>query len=501
VAGDKAFSWEKEFPSVFPPLEGDQGGGQSQKSGFDVVIGNPPYGILMDKQTQIYYTNNFPLTTYKTNLYVLFVERMLQIFEKGVIHFIIPKSLLFNTYYSSIRKELLVKTEVNEILTINEEVFEDAEVGGSLLLKFTIKREVYNDNEIELISASKVNEFISRVGLTMNSVKQSDFLKVPNYEISITSKNTRPILFKLSKFGQLKDHYNLKNGLNPGNIKDVLISDRKETENHKKIIWGKDISKYKVQWSGQFIDYDKNIVERISLNDVKSKTGMNKQNKIDFALRSSDLFEIKKIVIRKTGDSLIAGIDNNNFYFDTLVHGIYEKNEKYPLESLLCILNSKPATLFYRLLHDIKGKIFAKISLDNLASFPFPKMKNETNKTFSSLAIKREMAESELDKISSKFIYYFTKKYLIFKIPTKLSNWYELDFPDFIKELNKVIKTAKGTPLTKKDEFEWMELFEENKKKALALKAEIDQTDKKIDQMVYELYGLTEEEIKIVENS
>lgn len=44
-----------------------------------------------------------------------------------------------------------------------------------------------------------------------------------------------------------------------------------------------------------------------------------------------------------------------------------------------------------------------------------------------------------------------------------------------------------------------MVFIEENKQKALALKAEIDQTDKEIDQMVYELYGLTEEEIKIVE--
>jgi hypothetical protein len=56
-------------------------------------------------------------------------------------------------------------------------------------------------------------------------------------------------------------------------------------------------------------------------------------------------------------------------------------------------------------------------------------------------------------------------------------------------------------PLTKKDEFEWMELFEENKKKALELKFQIDQTDKEIDRMVYALYGLTEEEIQIVENS
>lgn len=44
-----------------------------------------------------------------------------------------------------------------------------------------------------------------------------------------------------------------------------------------------------------------------------------------------------------------------------------------------------------------------------------------------------------------------------------------------------------------------MNLFDNNKKKALEIKAEIDITDKEIDQMVYELYGLTEEEIKIVE--
>ncbi len=44
-----------------------------------------------------------------------------------------------------------------------------------------------------------------------------------------------------------------------------------------------------------------------------------------------------------------------------------------------------------------------------------------------------------------------------------------------------------------------MDLFEDNKKKALEIKSEIYKIDKEIDQMVYALYGLTEEEIKIVE--
>lgn len=94
--------------------------------------------------------------------------------------------------------------------------------------------------------------------------------------------------------------------------------------------------------------------------------------------------------------------------------------------------------------------------------------------------------QKNLQTRTQKLSTYISSQYQLEKLSGKLSAWYELDFSDIIKELNKAIKAAKGTPLSKKDEFEWMELFEENKQKALALKAEIDRTDKEIDQMVYE---------------
>ncbi len=55
--------------------------------------------------------------------------------------------------------------------------------------------------------------------------------------------------------------------------------------------------------------------------------------------------------------------------------------------------------------------------------------------------------------------------------------------------------------LSLNEEAEWMGYFNEQKQKAQELKAEIDKTDNEIDQMVYELYGLTEEEINIVEEA
>jgi hypothetical protein len=55
-----------------------------------------------------------------------------------------------------------------------------------------------------------------------------------------------------------------------------------------------------------------------------------------------------------------------------------------------------------------------------------------------------------------------------------------------------------GITLSSKDEEKWLDRFDRLKKEALGIKAAIDSTDKQIDRMVYELYVLTAEEIKIV---
>ena len=64
----------------------------------------------------------------------------------------------------------------------------------------------------------------------------------------------------------------------------------------------------------------------------------------------------------------------------------------------------------------------------------------------------------------------------------------------FLGELSKA-----KVKLSLSEEAEWMTYFNEQKAKALALQADITRLDRDIDALVYELYGLTEEEIRIVE--
>jgi hypothetical protein len=88
------------------------------------------------------------------------------------------------------------------------------------------------------------------------------------------------------------------------------------------------------------------------------------------------------------------------------------------------------------------------------------------------------------------------RKFDLEELPNKLQNWFQCSYSVFILELSK-----KKIKLSLSQEAEWEDYFVQESKKALELKAKIDSTDKEIDRMVYELYGLTEEEIKIIEQS
>jgi hypothetical protein len=177
------------------------------------------------------------------------------------------------------------------------------------------------------------------------------------------------------------------------------------------------------------------------------------------------------------------------------------KNDLISLKFLTVIFNSSLAKLWiwYNCPELIGGtREIRKIYFEH---FPVPQANPEQIEKLEQWATERiELTKKSL-KTSSKFIKYLYSQFAIEKLSTKLQNWYDLDFGDFIKELNKAIKKAGGEKLTKLDEMDWMDVFETKKAEAQNLKAEIDKTDNEIDHLVYALYGLSEAEIQIVETA
>lgn len=94
---------------------------------------------------------------------------------------------------------------------------------------------------------------------------------------------------------------------------------------------------------------------------------------------------------------------------------------------------------------------------------------------------------------SSSFLRNIQAKYSVSKITRKLEKWWELDFAEFLKETKISISLA--------EQEELMSYFETRRTEVRAIDVEIRKTDTEIDNMVFDLYGLTEEERQVVLHS
>jgi hypothetical protein len=456
VAGEKAFSWEKEFPDVFA------------KGGFDVIIGNPPYVLCQPSNTienVLEYYKGFKVASYKIDLFHLFFEKSINILSnKGYLGFITPNTYLTNKYILPLRNFILNKTDIEVIVNHEENVFIDANVDVATIILNTNKKPI---NNIGLFKTTNNNFHF--IGVK----SQIDFLNDPDNIFNIKPD----FVFKFKKCVALGQIYNSYFGIQAYDRKSS-ISEVKIDENYLPLIDGSDIIPGRYVFSSKFFHFvDSNI-----------KSGG------DFNVYSRD-----RILVRQIGKTPVVGLSKSNFLASNTLYSLYPKNDKYKLLYIYSILNSNLIKAYWLSKYSDGKLLFPKIKGYQIKELPIKILDLNRQEIFEIRMNHLIQLNQDFDLVQNKFSAFFSGKYQFLKLSGKLEKWYELSFVDFIKELNKAIKTAKGTPLTKKDEFEWMELFEDNKKKALALKAEIDKTDKEIDQMVYELYGLTEEEIKIVE--
>jgi transketolase len=99
------------------------------------------------------------------------------------------------------------------------------------------------------------------------------------------------------------------------------------------------------------------------------------------------------------------------------------------------------------------------------------------------------------DEKKGKFIRRVLSTFKLDNQSKKLDSFWKLSFDDFQKKVYRLSK--KKLSLTEQDE--WEDYFNDYKEELTELQQKIGETDKAIDQMVYQLYELTPEEIKIIE--
>ena len=151
---------------------------------------------------------------------------------------------------------------------------------------------------------------------------------------------------------------------------------------------------------------------------------------------------------------------------------------------------------YYKFLVPEEGRTFAEVKAVNLKRLPIVNFEFNQEPFIQKADLMLEL-NKKLQELKQNFI----NELNLDKVSTKLQKFEELDFDDFVKEYAKAKKLKFADKLEERNfKNEWQRLFENDKKEVLEIQNQINITDKEIDQMVYKLYDLTPDEIKIVEN-
>ncbi|OGU11801.1 MAG: hypothetical protein A2X61_06015 [Ignavibacteria bacterium GWB2_35_12] len=485
------FDWEEQFPFI------------KEKGGFDAVIGNPPYlrvqGLQEYHSNIIQYLKNYykSASTGNFDIYVIFIEKGFSLLnDRGYFGFIVPHKFFPSQFGENIRELITSKNALEEIVHFgSNKVFEQADTYTCLLFLSKKKNKEFKiiefgsgadlESELNLIAKSKNKESNKfKIGFINHPEKSKD-------KWSFKSGETGGLIDKLlnSNFPKLNeitekifvglqtsadDIYVLKvkdnKYLNYKNLKSFKLFSKslnEEVEIEKGLIkpflMGRDVYRYDDPIFRNYVIFPYTIINNSAVimakENIKEKfpngwhyllenrkvlegreNGKMNHDKFYAYIYPKNLayFEQEKILIRELGDKPNMFFDNENFYHTAKIYSLLLK-DKSNLNYLymLGILNSKILNFFIKNTSEIWGTSH-KFKTQFLNPFPIPNLTDRKVK---------------IDMVS---------------------------LVDRMLKLHKDKQTASDFDRKQIDQY-------------------IAKTDKEIDKLVYELYTLTEEEIKVVE--
>ncbi len=405
------FLWRLNFAEVF-----------EEKGGFDVAIANPPYVFarnstqkgITEKDKEYFYAH-YELAEYQVNLYPLFIEQATRILrENGCLTFITPNNWLTINTNRILRRFVLEKSDIT-IVNFYARVFESANVDSAVVI-FTNGR---TRPEVRLC------EYTDRIYF-IRKAKSEFFLKQKDHVINIEAFKTGGVADLLAKIEQgsvgLETLADVKAGLVAYEVgkgtppqtkamkeKRVYHTTKKLGADYYKYLDGKDVCRYHLGWSGEYLKYGANLAAPRN----------------DFNLYSTQRILVRQIPA-KPPYCIHACMVEVTYLNDRNSMNIINMEEKPEL--LLGIINSRLISFwFIHKFGKLQRGIFPQFKVNELAIFPIVK--------------DRALYKNQIVQLVKKIM------------DSKISD-------------------------QKTDTTKW---------------------DCQIDQLVYELYGLTTEEIKIVE--
>lgn len=359
IPNDQFFLWHTYFADVF------------EQGGFDIVIGNPPYGVsIKDDYRKAVVTSWGNVPDYEIYYYFIVLAAPL-LKEKGIMSYIIPNTFLFNTFAKHFREMLVEKWNVLEILDCTKfPIFESAVVRNAINL---FQKDSEGSKKVGYRNTANVTSFSDLLErerefmtveslLTMNQNWGLAYFLPTSIRNVVNLISSSPLAVKdvFPEISQGLIAYDKYKGQSEEIIKSRAYHSFVYKDGLKKWLWGEDVTRYNLTWNGkEYIDYCNGIANP----------------------RNPSFFVGKRMLVREiTNPSIFAALIEIEAYNDPSII-IVKESKDYPIEILVGIMNSKLAT-FFHFNHSPKATkgAFPKILVQDIKEFPLPKVNSDERK-------------------------------------------------------------------------------------------------------------------------
>lgn len=398
------------------------------KNGFDIALSNPPWGADLSAYNSQVLNSNFKLAKGQFDIYNLFIEVILNNLNKnGTYGLILPDSV-FSQEQSQLRCLLSKKTTINFIARLGEKIFPEINRACVIIIgKNKVPKKNHKVDCFRLSTANKKRVITNEISLLeidnklSHKVLQTRFSENENCVFDIDLRaDSREAYDKIEQGGvKLKTYVNNTRGAEIS--KKGIVWQCQKCKNWTPEPRAKEPKCKKCNSSFD----NKTIKEKIILNHngignikikvgedlyrytSKSKSWINtKKDGINY--KNLEIYQGKKILVRKTGIGITASIDYENSITNQVVY-ILKLNPKYKskitLEFILAVLNSRLMTYYLiKKYGENEWKSHPYLTQTMLVNLPFPNIDFECEKTLSNIQNISSIIENEVTNSNNKNI-------------------------------------------------------------------------------------------------
>lgn len=506
---DHAFTWEAAFPKVF------------SEGGFDVVLGNPPY-VRMERIKAIkpYLEKRYEVVSDRADLYCYFFERGLRLLKPGGhLGFISSNTFLKTGSGAPLRDYLLREATLEGVVDFGDlQIFEGVTTYPAIL---TMKRGVApKAHELRFwkVDALPETNFQAAWARAAGPYPQAA-LEAGSWELE--NPALRALRHKIRTGRKtLKDIYGsplygIKTGLNAAFVISTATKERLCAQDPnsasllKPFLEGKDLRRWRAEPRGLWLIYiPKN---RIDIDEYPAIKDWLLPFKAELEARATkqEWFELQQAQEAYAPYFAAPKISYphfnaaRNFSFEPLGSFSNDKSYLIPTDdmALLAVLNSRALWFMLSSMSPPVRGGFHELRVQYVEKLPIPawdvgaRAKLATaSETASAAALQRLNLQNALTRRLPDLCPPGRTP----KLTSRLVEWWKLpDFAAFRAEIKKVFKA--DIPLAERSG--WEDWITRDRAEIARLSAEITKAEAQIDQVVYELFELTPDEVSLLESS